>query len=134
MLVVLPGCALQYGLNPVERPETMEVGRKVDHGVSPFIYLPKRTTWLGFVQYTKWKGEQEFTSLLICPTGLPDEGELKHCLQSYGGVKIDGSESIELQKTRYGMWDLVFEKAEQWAIRWHIISGGKPNIYNMGGQ
>lgn len=134
VLLIMQGCALQYMVSPIERPSTMEAGRKLDHGVSAVEYVPHRSVWLNTIQYTVWEGEETFSILTICPTGLPGEGELKSCFQSYGGVKVDGSESIGLQTMRPGMWDLVFEAVEQSAFRWKEIVGGVPDIYNMAGQ
>lgn len=134
-MVILSGCvALAYTLDPVPVPTLWETGARPNHVVLPVApRIVTQTERLGLYRHTEWLGVAAFESTIICPFGLPALGERASCLQWYGGIKADGTESLLLQKVRgVQWWDYTFTPEEQSAFRWHEV--GYPNPYDMGGS
>ena len=78
-------------------------------------------------------GEVFFRSLVFCDMGVPRPGEPKQrCGQYYFGVKVDGSETLALQKSRPAAWVIVLTPQEQSALRINEVCG-EPNPYDMAG-
>ena len=127
----LSGCAgIAYKLTP---PASLEPAWQQGHSISHIE--PVVAAWVQFwpFNYTRWEGEETFRTFSICLGGLPVIGMPKvRCLQTYWGVKVDGTESHALQATDPTAWDYVYTPSEQWAFRLHGV--GAPNVYDMGGS
>ena len=131
-------CTIQYALFPKDPPADA-----VDQTfyLSPIQPQITRSIDLWLFRYLHWEGLEEFSSLILCPSGVPDAGESKKCLQFYGGVKIDGTDAIIRQRTGDMRWGYVYKHGvdgditqnEQAAARWTTVSGDR-SVYNMGGQ
>jgi hypothetical protein len=128
----LSGCAIEYKLFPEDPPSSLEAAEQPGHYRAPVEPKIVSMSTYAFCRYTVWHGVHKFTSLACSPSGLPKRGEPKcRCFLSYGGVKIDGSESSRLQRSRPGWWDYVYTADEQWKIA--ITDCGYPDVFDMGG-
>ncbi len=129
---VLSGCALQYRYFPEPYPDDLKPAAKAGQFISAQApVLETHYRFLG-VSYAKWTGpDVTFSALSFCPWGYPTETENEKCVQTYWGVKVDGSESIMLQAKQPGRWVWVFLPKEQSAFRY--IELGPISPYNMAG-
>ena len=134
-MLLLAGCvALSYTLLPHAPPAGTLQGALPGHYLSQQEpRLLSISEWFNLYRHTEWRGIETFTSTVVCLGGLPQRGgPRKRCLQWYGGVKVDGSESLAMQAVHPGWWDYVYIKKEQSAFR--ITDIGYPDPYDMGGS
>jgi hypothetical protein len=93
----LTGCTLTgYTVPPPS--EAVLVGKQEwfrYSGVAPQLVSERH--WFGVVRKTVWRGVAPFTSLVVCPTGLPTQ-QPKRCLQIYHGIKLDGTKTWEARR------------------------------------
>jgi hypothetical protein len=132
--VLLSACAISHKIDPIDPPAQVEPAQQPGHFLAPIE--PKLVVMreFGLCRYVEWLGLERFASFACYPSGLAKDGEgKKRCFLSYGGVKVDGSESVVLHMKRgYAeWWDYVYIPDEQWKIAW--TDCGYPNVYDMGG-
>ena len=128
----LTACTLT-GYTVPPPPEAVLVGEQEwfqYSGVEP--QLVSEQHWFGVVRKTVWRGVAPFTSLVVCPTGLPMQRP-KRCLQIYHGIKLDGTKTWEARRAGApAPWAYVYTAREQNAWRWHLVDA-LPTVWNMGG-
>ena len=109
----LAACTLT-GYTVPPPPEAVSVGEQEwfrYSSVAPQLVSEQR--WFGVVRKTVWRGVAPFTSLVVCPTGLPTQRP-KRCLQIYHGIKLDGTKSLEAGRAGAPTpWAYVYTAKEQ---------------------
>jgi len=127
-------------LEPYVKDGVRIEGLYVIEGTPPELLVNSRTQ-NNRLRLTLWRlrdpdlpnGEVFFRSLVFCETGVPMPGEpKKRCGQYYFGVKVDGSETLALQRTRPNAWVIVLSPNEQSALRVNEVCGD-PDPYDMAG-
>ena len=127
-------------LEPYVKDGERVEGLYVIEGMPPELLVNSRTQ-NNRLRLTVWRlsdldlpgDEVFFRSLVFCDTGVPQPGEpKKRCGQYYFGVKMDGSESLALQRTRPNAWVIVLTPSEQSALRVNEVCG-EPTPYDMAG-
>ena len=132
----LTGCSLSHLLFPVQPPADLKPSpRQPGHFISHIEPVLVTNINLGIIRYLRWEGRESFSSFSICPFGYPDKpGEKNKCFHAYGGVKVDGTETLVLRQMLGDptVYDYVYTHLEQAAFRVHGVAG-EPDWKDMGG-
>lgn len=131
----LPGCSLYHLLLPVQPPsDLLPSPRQEGHYISRIAPVLVTNINLGIIRYLRWEGRESFSSFSICPFGYAEPGEKNKCFHAYGGVKVDGTETLVLRQLLGDptVYDYVYTHLEQAAFRVHGVAG-EPLWQDMGG-
>ena len=132
----MAGCTIARVLAPIEPPPHLEPSpRQAGHFISR---RPPRLVLIldwGIVRYLHWRGEETFSSFSLCLFGYAQPGEKRKCFQAYGGVKVDGTETLILRRLLGddAVYDYVYTPSEQAAFRLEGVAG-EPSWQDMGGS
>lgn len=129
------GCSLYHLLLPVQPPPYLEASpRQAGHFISRIPPVLVTNIDLGIFRYLRWEGRESFSSFSICPFGYAEPGEKNKCFHAYGGVKVDGTETLVLRQLLGDptVYDYVYTHLEQAAFRVHGVAG-EPHWQDMGG-
>ena len=151
LVLVLTGCGLGYrtilpptDLNPLSSTGFYSHCQDPWRAECHLFYLSKTPitvqAWtepafpFGTIRYSDWRGDYPFWTRAYFPFGLPTvKGE--HCaLQTYGGIKVEGTIHRELNALyKNPGYPLEFKPTEQHAVRIKCDLDVTPDVDNMAG-